>query len=723
MGVNDRMLGIRDLLTCPVALVPRYLQHGIDESIGQSRGDGGCHSAGGAEQAHGLTETHQEAIARLEADLDKLRSLLREHLLQREAVEEELRASGEQYRMLAESMEDMVSLHSEDGTCLYVSPSATKLTGFAPHEYLKGNSLDFIHPDDRESRARPALAAVLSGEAPCVELRIRRHDGSYIWVEMRPRLLPADSRSPRRILSVSRDIEDRHAAQDALRRSEERYRSLFHRAAHGIYRATLDGRFADVNPALVRMLGYESAEELRAVDIATGVYRDPTQRAEIIARASADDGREWSEIRWKMKDGSPITVRLAIRAVRDDDGRIEAFEGIAEDVTERLRKEELLRRSERMASLGTTLAGVAHELNNPLAAIGGFAQLMLRESTASEEDRSALQTIHHESNRAAKIVRDLLTFARRQEGEQRERVDLNDVIGYLMATQRYAMETRNIAREVRLAPHLPAIFAERTQIEQVVLNLLVNSRQALEAMIDAPADRSAGPKARRPEIRVRTWTEGRRVLLEIADNGPGIPKELQSRIWDPFFTTKAEGEGTGLGLAVVHGIVTSYDGSIEVESDTESGSRFVVSFPADSRAPEPAAEVTGNTAPGSTPAQRPLDILVVDDEPSIRGVLTRYFAARGHAVVSARDGVEATKLARQSAYDVVICDLRLPGMDGHEVVRKIRSLPTGVRTRCVVMTGGGPESVETLRADPVMVAAVVAKPYDIEELRRIVEQG
>ncbi len=671
-----------------------------------------------------MTETHNEAVARLEADLDKLRSLLREHLVQREAVEEELRASGEQYRMLAESMEDMVSLHSEDGTCLYVSPSATKLTGFAPHEYLKGNSLDFIHPDDRESRARPALEAVLRGEAPSVELRTLRHDGSYIWVEMRPRLLPADSRSGRRILSVSRDIEDRHAAQEALRLAEERYRSLFLRAAHGIYRATPDGRFADVNPALVRMLGYDSAEELRQVDIATAVYRDPAQREEVIARASADDARDWSEIRWKMKDGSPITVRLALRAVRDDDGCIEAFEGIAEDVTERLRKEELLRRSERMASLGTTLAGVAHELNNPLAAIGGFAQLMLRESTASEEDRSALQTIHHESNRAAKIVRDLLTFARRQEGEQRERVDLNDVIGYLMATQRYAMETRNIARDVRLSSQLPAIFAERTQIEQVVLNLLVNSRQALEAMIDAPADRSAGPKARRPEIRVRTWTEGRRVMLEIADNGPGIPKELQSRIWDPFFTTKAEGEGTGLGLAVVHGIVTSYDGSIEVDSDTEAGSRFVVSFPADSRLPEPReAEVRGNTAPSSTPAKRPLDILVVDDEPSIRRVLTRYFASRGHAVVSARDGIEATKLARQSAFDVVICDLRLPGMDGHEVVRKIRSLPTGVRTRCVVMSGGGPESIEALRADPVMVSAVVAKPYDIEELRRVVEEA
>jgi PAS domain S-box-containing protein len=583
--------------------------------------------------------------------------------------------------------------------------------------------LRFVHPDDRDTRARPAFDAVLRGESPSVELRILRRDGSYAWVEMRPRLLPAEGRIPRRILSVSRDIEERHLAQEALRRSEERYRALFLRAAHGIYRASVDGNFAHVNPALVAMLGYDSDAELLQVEVATDVYRDPAQAAEVIERASNGDVRGWSEVRWKMKDGSPITVRLALRAVRDDVGRVEAFEGIAEDVTERLRKEELLRRSERMASLGTTLAGVAHELNNPLAAIGGFAQLMLRESTASEEDRSALQTIHHESNRAAKIVRDLLTFARRQEGEQRDRVDLNDVIGYLMATQRYAMETRNIARDIRLAPSLPPVFAERTQIEQVVLNLLVNSRQALEAMIDAPANMGAGPAARRPEIRIRTWTEGRRVMVEIADNGPGIPKDLQSRIWDPFFTTKPEGEGTGLGLAVVHGIVTSYDGTIEVESEPDAGTRFVVSLPADMRAPAPAdAEVRGNTAPPRGQAGRPLDILVVDDEPSIRRVLTRYFASRGHAVVSARDGNEAVKLARQSSFDVLICDLRLPEMDGHEVVRKVRSLPAGLRTRCIIMSGGDPETIKALRADPIMVSAVVAKPYDIEELRKVVEE-
>ena len=555
-------------------------------------------------------ESPQEAVARLERDMEKLRALLQEHLVQREAVEEELRESVAQYRLAAES----------------------------------------------------------------------------------------------------------------LRRSEERYRSLFQRAAHGIFRTTPDGAFVDVNPALVRMLGYESEEELLTLNMSTAVYRDAAEQASVMARLAAGDLREWAEVRWRMKDGTPISVRIAMHAVYNDEGALESYEGIAEDITERRRRDELLRRSERMASLGTTLAGVAHELNNPLAAIGGFAQLMLRDGNASEEDRAALQTIHHESNRAAKIVRDLLTFARRAEGEQRERVDLNDVIGYLMATQRYAMETRGIERHVDLEPNLPPVFAERTQIEQVALNLLVNARQALEAMIDAPAQIGPGPRERRPRIGVRTWSEGHTIMLEISDNGPGIPPELRSRIWDPFFTTKPEGEGTGLGLPMVHGIVTSYDGTIELDTEVGGGTRFTISLPADTRPIQAGAEEPKDEAPKPRErAARPLDILVVDDEPGIRQVLTRYFASRGHAVVTARDGNEAVRLARQSTFDVVICDLRLPGMDGYEVVRRIRSLPAGVRTRCIIMSGGAPDVVETLRDDRVMVSAVIAKPYDIEELRQTVE--
>jgi CheY-like chemotaxis protein len=260
-------------------------------------------------------------------------------------------------------------------------------------------------------------------------------------------------------------------------------------------------------------------------------------------------------------------------------------------------------------------------------------------------------------------------------------------------------------------------------MEQVVLNLVVNARQALEALIETPADAGAAPAPSAARIGVKTWVDDRRVMLEVSDNGPGIPAELRSRIWDPFFTTKPEGEGTGLGLAVVHGIVTSYDGTIEVQSEPGTGTRFIVSFPAYLPAPaDESAQTPDAAAPVRPPqAPRPLDILVVEDEASIRRVVTRYFSARGHVVVIARDGPEAVKLARQSRFDVVICDLRLPGLDGHEVIRRIKALPEGVRTRCIIVTGGGVDATDPLRGDPVMVAAVLSKPYDMEELRGVVE--
>ena len=547
-----------------------------------------------------------------------------------------------------------------------------------------------------------------------------------------------------------------HARSEALRESEARYRLLIDRAAYGIYRASPDGHFLEVNPALVAMLGYESADELLAVDIGRDVYRDPADRMWHLARIRAGDRADWVEVRWKRRDGSPITVRLSLRMVRDESGAALYIEGIAEDVTARNRQEELLRRSERMASLGHTLAGVAHELNNPLAAICGFAQLLLK-SERSEDDRTALETISHEAARAGTIVKDLLTFARRQEAHRRERVNVSEVVRYIFATQRYAMETRGVHHVLALDPALPAVFADPTQLEQVVLNLVVNARQAIESSMDAVGPASAASVA--PCITVRTSSARGMVLVEVADTGPGIAPADLARIWDPFWTTKSEGEGTGLGLAVVHGIVTAHGGTIEAESELGRGARFTISLPAadaadvaevadvaadaGSGAGTPvgagvmdgtatrrgAVEARSESAPGAgEPARggdppRPLDILVVDDEASILGFLTRYFTSRGHAVVAAHDGAHALRIAEQAAFDVIVCDLRMPGLDGIEVISRMRALPTCAGARYVVSTGDSSSLASRRRIEGLDVAAIVEKPYAIDELRRAVEEG
>jgi PAS domain S-box-containing protein len=566
--------------------------------------------------------------------------------------------------------------------------------------------------------------------------------------------LEADLTSLREILLDY--MTAREAAEDEVRASEDRYRALIHRAAYGIFRATLDGRFIEVNPALVRTLGHPGAPSLLAT-IAGAVYYDPADHQRIVDAALRGEHPGWSEVRWRRHDGAPVLIRLTLQIVHDANGNAVALEGITEDVTDRARQEEMLRRSERMASLGHMLAGVAHELNNPLAAIGGFAQLLLRENLG-EDDRSALDTINHEAQRAAKIVRDLLAFSRRHENERRELVDINDVVRYILDAQRYQIETQGIRRELTLAPDLPPVLAQASQLEQVVLNLVVNARQALEQSMDQRlAVRREGGSQVPPVIAIRTSTSDGTVTLEVQDNGPGIPEENRARIWDPFWTTKEEGEGTGLGLAVVHGIVSSYGGTIDVETEVDVGTRFVVKLPASASADEQLptdaalaaiarAAARATTSPATPPqrletavreerpatartarprrsgsAEVPLRILVVDDETAILELLARYFTARGHTVVTTPNGARAIELARQDPFDVVICDLRMPALDGGEVIRQLRALPTCRATRYIVSTGDSTALPENL-AEAGAAVTVLVKPYAIDELRRTVEE-
>jgi len=490
-------------------------------------------------------------------------------------------------------------------------------------------------------------------------------------------------------------------AREALEQNVARYAALVERAGYGVYRSSPEGRFTEVNSVLVAMLGYSSAEELLRLDLANDVYLNPAERERLRTRAATPAFPNWSETRWKRRDGSIVTVKLSVRPVTDDMGNIEAYDGIVEDVTERQRHDELLRRSERMASIGTTLAGVAHELNNPLAAIMGFAQLMLKKPW-STEDRTALETINHEAIRSATIVRDLLTMARKRDVERRVATDVNDIVGYICRTRRYALETAGILCTVELDPALPMINGDRAQLEQVVLNLLNNAEHALQASTDTHPQTAS--------IRIRDFYDSASVIIEIEDNGPGIPASEQSKIWDPFWTTKDEGEGTGLGLAVVNGIIGDHAGSISLDDAPGIGARFVIRLPIVTEAKGP---------PHSAHATRPLDVLVVDPGASDLAFVERFLTTRGHAVINAGSADLALRLATHAMFDAILCDARLVGRDGTSVATALRATTGGAGARFVLSATSPVESHE-LHASMVG-AAVVTRPYDVEELRRLIE--
>lgn len=490
------------------------------------------------------------------------------------------------------------------------------------------------------------------------------------------------------------------ALRDALLRSEARYGALIDRAGYGVYRSSADGQLVDANSALATMLGYRDPSDLLGLNLIRDIYADPDTSAPAYQTGAAF--ADWVEARWKRRDGSPITVRISMRPIIGPPGDIEFFDGLVEDVTERQRHDELLRRNERMATLGTTLAGVAHELNNPLAAIIGFSQLLLKKSWTAD-DRAALEAINHEAIRSATIVRDLLSLTRGRESARRAPMNLNEIIGYIVRTRRYALETTGIACVLELDSALPMVTGERTQLEQVLLNLMNNAEQALRPCVDA----DHGPSV--AHIAIRTRHEDQKVILEVEDNGPGIPEESRAHIWDPFWTTKEDGAGTGLGLTVVHGIVADHGGTISLDSAPGFGARFVVRLPASIEAP----------VSGTNRAVRPLDVLIVDPGASDLVFVERFLTSRGHAVITAGSGELAVRLASQTTFDAVVCSAGLVDHDGLSIASVLRSTSGCERARFVLSNRDVPGATEPRRV--MNGSAIIAHPYDVEELRRLIE--
>jgi len=445
------------------------------------------------------------------------------------------------------------------------------------------------------------------------------------------------------------------------------------------------------------MLGYGDAEATIGLDLAGKVFIDADEFAAIRAAADAANP-EWMETRWKRRDGSLVVVRLAVRAAADDHGE-HRIEILADDVTERRRQDELVRRSERMASLGAALAGAAHELNNPLAAIMGLSQLLLRRRWPLE-DRTALEAIHHEALRSATIVKDLLALARRRGIERRAPADVNELVAYIVRTRRYALETAGIVCELELGS-MPPVRGDRTQLEQVILNLLNNAEQALRPRVDG--HRSTSPGGGR--ILIRTRHEEPDVVVEVEDNGPGVPDDVRSDVWDPFWTSKEEGEGTGLGLTVVHSIVVDHGGSVSLERGALGGARFVIRLPRVAATEQPVAP---------SRASRPLDVLVVDPRAADLPFVERFLASRGHAVINAATGEAALRLASQSRFDAVVCDADLAVAGGAPIVDELRASSGCAHARFVLSAERSPSAID----DGV---AYVVRPYDVDELRRLIE--
>ncbi len=467
-------------------------------------------------------------------------------------------------------------------------------------------------------------------------------------------------------VATLRDITEPKRAHDTLSRSEARYRNLVESASDAIVTLDANGRFTTVNHAAEIISGYRR-EELVGQWFAPMLSDDELPKALAHFQKALAGETGLFESRFYRKDGDARTISITYSTPQRD----EEVLCLIRDVTDQKMLQEQLIQSEKMSAIGQLVSGVAHELNNPLAGISAFAQLLLAEKRFPPDQRTAAETIYSEARRASRIVQNLLTFARQHKAEKGPAA-INQVLDDTLELRGYELRVRGIDVRREYDEALPDTMGDAHQLQQVFLNLITNAEQAME--------RAEG---RHHRLTVRTRRSGDAIRIEIEDTGSGVPPNLLERIFNPFFTTKPTGHGTGLGLSISLGIVREHEGRIWAENAAQGGARFVVELPV--IVPRASGEFPAALA--AHPVGDSLHILVVDDEASVRVALQRYLAARGHNVETTASGQDALALLRAGQYDAVIVDMRMPDLSGEQLFEELRAADREHAERVIFTTG------------------------------------
>lgn len=633
-----------------------------------------------------------------------VRHVIAEHRLreQRDRAEAELRVSEEHYRLLFNANpHPMWVFDRETLRFLMVNEAATRQYGYSHKEFLSMTVRDIRPAEDLER----FLRAHTSGkELHDRELwKHRTKGGTIIDVEISAQ--PINFRAVDAELVLAHDVTAERKMQEQLRISELRYRSIIEQAPYGIMRVDEQGRIVVANPALVSMLGYESEKELLNVSSKV-LYLDPSDEDRIVSASAVTTGNAVQDVHWIRKDRRHIIVRLAGRRLSNGDESSGGYEIFVEDITEARSLQKQFEQAQKMEAVGRLAGGVAHDFNNLLMIIAGYAQL-LQESPA---DRKVLadyaEQIRLASAKASGITRQLLAFSRKQIIEPTI-LDLNSVIKDLeKMLPRLLGEDIHIVME--LHPGLGALRSDRTQIEQVVMNLAVNARDAMprggRLLIQTSNLDLAAAKAATGAMAI---PEGHYIVLAVEDTGTGMDAETQAHLFEPFYTTKESGRGTGLGLSTVYGIVKQNRGRIRVRSQLGAGSRFEIYLPRIDAVITPAEPEQHSTRGGSE------TILLVEDDAAVRNVTRLYLQSKGYKVLESDEAESALKTLREErSIRLVITDLVMRGPDGIELAQRANALRSDIPI--ILMSG---YSDRRLEADAIGVEThFLQKPVSLDKL-------
>jgi two-component system cell cycle sensor histidine kinase/response regulator CckA len=592
------------------------------------------------------------------------------HRIRKELVERD-----ELFHLISENAADMIAIVDMDGKRIFNSLSYQKVLGYSPEELQASSAFEQIHPDDRERVKNAGEDARRSGIGKMLEYRLRHKNGNWLVLESTSSVIRNVNGEPEKLVIVNRNITERKRAEDALRRSEADFRSVVEHAPYGIYRASITGRFLQVNPALQKMLGYELEEELLRRDLATDIFRHKGEYQRLVELLSRTEEIKDMEMEWKKEDDTPITVRCSGRRIDDGNGVAAYFEVFAEDVTEKRVLERQLRTAQKMEAIGRLSGGIAHDFNNHLGVIIGYSRVLKRQLGENNALCEHALEIEKAGQRAASLTKQLLAFSRQQVLTPAV-LSLNT-----LAADMEKMLPRLLGEDIEVSlildPGLGNVKADQGQIEQVIMNLAVNARDAMpeggklkvqttNVVLDQTYTRNhPGSKA------------GDYVMLAVTDTGTGMDAGTLTHMFEPFFTTKERGKGTGLGLATVYGIVKQSNGYISVESSPGKGSSFQIYLP--HYEGQPAGEAP--TIDLAENLRGTESILLAEDSESLRKLAQSNLEAAGFRVLSAHSGEQALEIAARhgSTFDLLLTDVVMPGMNGRVLAEKLSPRQPGIK--------------------------------------------
>jgi PAS domain S-box-containing protein len=622
---------------------------------------------------------------------------------------EAIRQSEERYRTVLDEMEDSYYEVDIAGNFTFFNDAMCRQLGYSSEETMGMNYRVITTPDDAENLYRTFNQVYLTGHPiRAFTTKIVQKDGKIGLGEISVFSLRNDKGEIIGFRGIAHNVTERAQMVEALRQSEEKYRTVLEQMEEAYYELDLAGNFTFFNDAMCRQLRY-SREELMGMNYRAITPPENVKKAITLYNKVHRTGKSFKSIPMERirKDGTRLYVESSVFPLRNERGKIIGSRGISRDITGLKQAEEEKRQMEQKAQLASRLAcvgelasGIAHEINNPLTGVIGYAHLLLARKDIPKDIRHDLETINDGAQRVADIVKKLLIFAGRHKPE-RKLTNINEILSTTLDLQTYELASHNIKVAFQPASDLPPTIVDPAHLQQVFLNLIINAETEMSL---------AHGKGK---LSIKTEQIDNTIRISFKDNGPGIAKKNMEKIFDPFFSTRDVGQGTGLGLSVCHGIITEHKGKIWAESKLGKGATFILELPVvtEDRKPMP-PEPTVEKPKQVTKAK----ILVIDDEPFIRQLVSRVLRKEGHEVEALDNAEDALKMIKSKRYSLILLDIKMPGTGGINLYKQFQDIAASLKKRVVFITGDVMDKRSTDFLNKTRTPYIM-KPFDAEKLK------